>query len=103
MDEFLTVKEVAERLRLHPQTVRNMIDRGELTGTRVGARRVLVSEPDLEQFLSEGRRITRKSPGRVAFEEASKTAMKAIRSRDPEAPSALRSLSDAALHLADEL
>jgi excisionase family DNA binding protein len=30
MDEFLTVAEVAEMLKLNQQTVRNMIDRREL-------------------------------------------------------------------------
>jgi hypothetical protein len=29
-DEFLTVREIAELLKLNQQTVRNMIDRGEL-------------------------------------------------------------------------
>jgi excisionase family DNA binding protein len=29
-DEFLTVAEVAELLKLNQQTIRNMIDRGEL-------------------------------------------------------------------------
>lgn len=37
-DEFLTVKEVAELLRLNQQTVRNCIDAGSLPAVRVGAR-----------------------------------------------------------------
>ena len=36
-DEFLTVAEVAELLKLNQQTIRNMIDRGEL-GTCASAR-----------------------------------------------------------------
>jgi excisionase family DNA binding protein len=44
-DEFLTVDEVAQLLRLNPQTVRNMIDRGELPAVRVGARRCESSDP----------------------------------------------------------
>jgi excisionase family DNA binding protein len=36
--EFLTVAEVADLLKLNPQTIRNMIDRGDLTALRVGRR-----------------------------------------------------------------
>jgi excisionase family DNA binding protein len=41
-DELLTVAEVAELLKLNQQTIRNMIDRGELGHVRVGQRRVRV-------------------------------------------------------------
>jgi excisionase family DNA binding protein len=40
-DQFLTVAEVAELLKLNQQTVRNWIDRGELAAVRVGQRRRL--------------------------------------------------------------
>lgn len=50
-DKLLTIDEVAERLKVNPQTVRNWISRGELPETRVGARRVRVTESDLGQFL----------------------------------------------------
>lgn len=53
-DEFLTVKEVAELLKLNPQTVRNMGDRGELPIVRVGSRRVRIRRSDLDQFLEAG-------------------------------------------------
>jgi excisionase family DNA binding protein len=36
MDEFLNVAEVAELLKLNPQTIRNWLDRGELPAVRVG-------------------------------------------------------------------
>lgn len=49
--ELLTVYEVAEELRLNPQTVRNYIDRGELKAIRVGGRRVRVARDDLTEFL----------------------------------------------------
>jgi excisionase family DNA binding protein len=48
-DEFLTVAEIAELLKVNPQTVRNWIDRGELPAVRVGARRVRVRRSDLGQ------------------------------------------------------
>jgi excisionase family DNA binding protein len=102
--EFLTVDEVAALLKLNPQTVRNMIDRGELPAVRVGSRRVRIQRSDLDEFLAEGRRLTRRSEARVVFDDAMAGAAKAIRSKDSgSAVEALRSLSDAALALAQEL
>jgi len=46
MSKLLTVKEVAERLRLHPMTVRRHIKSGRLKATRIG-RAVRVSEDAL--------------------------------------------------------
>jgi excisionase family DNA binding protein len=53
-DEFLTVAEVAELLKLNQQTVRNWIDRGYLPALHVG-RRVRIRRSDLEQLLEESR------------------------------------------------
>jgi excisionase family DNA binding protein len=50
--EFLTVKEVAVRLRTSPQTVRNWIETGKVRAMRVG-RAFLVRSEDLEQILAE--------------------------------------------------
>ena len=36
-DEFLTVDEVAARLKVNPQTVRNWIDRGQLDAAGWGS------------------------------------------------------------------
>lgn len=36
MPEFLTVHEVAKRLRVHPATVRRWINEGVIPATRVG-------------------------------------------------------------------
>jgi excisionase family DNA binding protein len=52
-DSFLTVNEVAEALRLNPQTVRNWIDQGSLPALRVG-RRVRIRRSDFERLLQEG-------------------------------------------------
>jgi excisionase family DNA binding protein len=49
--EFLTVNEIAERLRLNPQTIRNWIDAGNLPAYRVGGRRVRVSREDFDAFV----------------------------------------------------
>jgi excisionase family DNA binding protein len=50
----LTVREIAELLKLNQQTVRNMIDRGELGHMRVGQRRVRVRQSQLDAFLAVG-------------------------------------------------
>jgi excisionase family DNA binding protein len=103
-DELLTVAEIADALKLNQQTVRNIIDRGELPALRVGERRVRVLRSDLDAFLTERRRITRRSPRRVAYDDAVGAATKALRGRDHTAAvTALRSVGACALELADEL
>ena len=67
-DEYLTVNEVAERLKVNPQTVRDWIDRGELEAVRVGSRRIRARLRALETFLG-GPPVTRVE-AREAFSEA---------------------------------
>jgi excisionase family DNA binding protein len=50
-DELLTISEIAQELKLHPQTVRNWIDAEKLNALRVGPRRVRVRRSDLDAFL----------------------------------------------------
>ena len=52
--EFLTVAEVAEILKLNQQTVRNWIDGGYLKAFHVG-RRVRILRSDLEELLERSR------------------------------------------------
>lgn len=52
-EEFLTVAEVAELLKLNQQTVRNWIDHGSLPAVRVG-RRVRIRRSDLERVIENG-------------------------------------------------
>jgi excisionase family DNA binding protein len=52
-DEYLTVEEIAERLRLNQQTVRNWIDDRQLRAVRIG-RRVRVARSDVERALDRG-------------------------------------------------
>jgi excisionase family DNA binding protein len=52
-ETFLTVAEVAEKLKLNQQTVRNWIDQGSLPAVRVG-RRVRIKRSDFERKLEEG-------------------------------------------------
>ncbi len=49
-DQLLTVNDVAERLRVHPITVRRHIKAGILRSVRVG-RSVRIREADLEDYL----------------------------------------------------
>lgn len=52
-DQFLTVAEVAEVLKLNQQTVRNWIDQGSLPAVRVG-RRVRIRRSDFDRVLEQG-------------------------------------------------
>jgi excisionase family DNA binding protein len=52
-DEYLTVNEIAETLKVNPMTVRNWISREELPALRVGSRRVRVRRADLDAFLAQ--------------------------------------------------
>jgi excisionase family DNA binding protein len=57
-ERHFTVADIAELLRVNPQTVYNWIDRGQLKAVRAGARRVRVRQSDLDLFLG------RSAPGR---------------------------------------
>jgi excisionase family DNA binding protein len=57
-EEFLTVAEIAEMLKLNQQTVRNWIDDGYLPAIRAG-RRVRVLRSDLKQLLEDGKTPSR--------------------------------------------
>jgi excisionase family DNA binding protein len=51
-EEFLTVAEVAARLQLNQQTIRNWIDAGTLPAVRVG-RRVRVLQSDFDKLIQD--------------------------------------------------
>lgn len=53
-DELLTVFEVADHLKVNPQTVRNWIDAGRLRSTRLRPRRVRVRQSELDRFIAAG-------------------------------------------------
>ena len=52
-ESFLTVGDVAELLKLNPQTVRNWIDQGQLPAVRIG-RRVRIRQSELDAFIEAG-------------------------------------------------
>lgn len=71
---------------------------------RVGTRRVRILRSDLDEFITEGKRLTQRSNQRIAFDDAVGAASKALRGKDkPAAAAALRSLSEQALALAAEI
>ena len=45
--EMLTIAQVAEHLNVHKNTVRNLIQRGDLNAVRVGARIIRISAADV--------------------------------------------------------
>ncbi len=54
MPELLTVAQVAELLRLNPQTIRNWIDAGTFPAMHIG-RRVRIKQQDLDDLIEAGR------------------------------------------------
>ena len=60
-DEYLTVNEIAQHLKLNPQTVRNWIDAGSLPAVRVG-RRVRIRRADVDRLLAQGTTATVEPP-----------------------------------------
>jgi excisionase family DNA binding protein len=98
-DEFLTVQEIAELLKLNQQTVRNMIDRGELGHVRDGQRRVRVRQSQLDAFLAAGEsspQLAEVNPWQ-AVSEASSAVVAAVKAQDRDAlDRAISALADAA-------
>jgi excisionase family DNA binding protein len=99
-DEFLTVAEIAERLKMNEQTIRNWIDRGELPAVRLGARRIRVRAGDLEKFIAESSaaRVPSEESARKTFTEAVEEAIRAKGQADEAV--ALRRLATASTALA---
>ena len=53
-DELLTVEQAAERLKMHPDTVRRLFREGQLPGRKVGARRWRIGATALREFIEGG-------------------------------------------------
>ena len=100
IEEFLTVAEVADRLKMNQQTIRNWIDRGELPAIRLGGRRVRIRQADLDEFvaLSTAGRKPDSEEARAALTTALSAAEQA-RDREDES-AAWRRVARAANNLA---
>jgi len=59
-EQFLTVPEVAERLRMNPETIRVWLRDGRLRGVRPGGKRAgwRVPESEVRRILSGGQQGT---------------------------------------------
>jgi excisionase family DNA binding protein len=58
-DEFLTVEQVAERLQMHPDTIRRYIRQKKMRAVRISPTNVRIRRSDLEKFIEE--RLTDKN------------------------------------------
>lgn len=54
MEKFYTVKEAASILKLTERSIRNFINRGELTAHKLGVA-VRINAQDLKEFIEKGR------------------------------------------------
>lgn len=54
MSEVLTIKEIAEQLKVSERTVRNWIDKGDLIGYRLGGQ-YRVNTADLNTFIEKSK------------------------------------------------
>lgn len=52
-DDLLTIEQVAERLQLHPDTVRRYIREKKLTAIRLSNTNMRVRKSELDRFLRE--------------------------------------------------
>jgi excisionase family DNA binding protein len=100
-DEYLTVREVAELLKLNQQTVYNWIDAGKLPATRAGNRRVRMARADLDAFLDAGSSVPRRAGDLEPLRQPLAAALAAVNRDDRQAlAGALEGLADAAHELA---
>ncbi|HEX4011725.1 MAG TPA: helix-turn-helix domain-containing protein [Solirubrobacteraceae bacterium] len=100
LDEFLTVAEIADRLKVNQQTVRNWIDRGELSALRIGTRRVRIRASDLERYIADN--TAAKQPTEDECRQAYADALAAVDAAgSPDAQAvALRRVARSATRLA---
>jgi excisionase family DNA binding protein len=114
-DEFLTVQEVSDYLKVNTQTVYNWLDRSELASVRVGKRRRRIRQSALDAFLEAGSQPPVGSEPAEEVDEGSVTAWATFGAAMAETTAvlertdqdalvqALDSLSEATRSLAEQL
>lgn len=55
LEEFYTLQEIADMLKMHIETVRELVRKKELTAYKVGKRDYRVRKVDFEAFLDKRR------------------------------------------------
>jgi excisionase family DNA binding protein len=62
---LLTIGDTADKLRVSPQTVRRLIDLGEIATVRIGERAVRIERGALESLIKRGREPLEPKPQRI--------------------------------------
>jgi excisionase family DNA binding protein len=79
--EYLTPDQAAEKLQIHPKTVRRLLNEGKLPGQRVGGRHWRISAASLRNYIEGGQEMTPTdpvaSPGKMASTKAAVRTKKA--------------------------
>jgi excisionase family DNA binding protein len=52
-DELLTIEQVADKLQLHPDTIRRYIRERKLPSVRISATVVRIKQSDLDKFIQD--------------------------------------------------
>jgi excisionase family DNA binding protein len=52
LTSLVTIKDAAQRCGVHPNTIRNLILRGELPAIRIGARIIRINTADLDAVFT---------------------------------------------------
>jgi excisionase family DNA binding protein len=57
LEEFYTLQEIADMLKMHIETVRELVRKKELTAYKIGKRDYRVKKSDFDKFM-QGRKTT---------------------------------------------
>jgi excisionase family DNA binding protein len=77
--EYLTPDQAAEKLQIHPKTVRRLLNEGKLPGQRVGGRHWRISAASLRNYIEGGQELTPKEP--AASPEKTTSSNASVRSK----------------------
>lgn len=55
--EYLTIRQVAERLQVSTKTISRRIEDGSLSAIRLGSKTIRIEESELKRYVDENRRV----------------------------------------------